>query len=138
MSHLPSGRRRRFQRGGDASIGLAVAATEPDFAAPGAHADERPQLQAHEALGERFAVGSGFLIAEDDDVAAEGFLHVPGGVADARLEIEPGLAEELAEKPGVDVAAFVVADVDDEALAVVDGIVVALPLADVVGPMARR
>ena len=72
------------------------------------------------------------LIAEDDDVAAESTLHVPLRLADTRLPVEPGLAKQFAEKPGVDVAAFVVADVDDETLAIEDGVVLAGPLIDVV------
>ena len=92
-----------------------------------------PRFEAADAFAEGFTVGSGVFVAEDDDVAAEGVLHVREGIADARLPEEPGAAEKFGENPGVDVAAVVVADVDDEALAVVDGIEVASPFGDVVG-----
>ena len=53
------------------------------------------------------------------------------GVADARLPEEPGLAQQLFEDPAVDVAAAIVADVDDQALAREDRVELALPLGDV-------
>jgi len=40
-------------------------------------------------------------------------LHVPGGIADARLPVEPRLAQQLGEEPGIDIAAAIVADIDD-------------------------
>ena len=54
------------------------------------------------------------------------------GLPDPVLPVEPGLAHELLEDPGVDVAAAVVADVDDQALAVEDRIEVLDPLRVVV------
>src|SRR2546423_11815731 len=50
---------------------------------------------------------------------------------DARLPPEPGAPHELAEDPRIDVAAAVAAQVDHEAVAVEDRIVVALPGGDV-------
>ena len=49
------------------------------------------------------------------------------GFADAVLPVEPGLAHELLQDPGIDVAAAVVADVDDQALAVEDRVEVLDP-----------
>ena len=72
------------------------------------------------------------LVAQHHHVAAEGVLHVPGRLADARLPVEPRLAQQPAEDPAVDVAAAVVAHVDDEPLAVEHRVELARPLGDVV------
>ncbi len=93
-----------------------------------------PILKVLEALAEGFAVRGGFLIAKDDDVAAEGILHIPAWIADARLPVEPGFAQQIAEEPRVDIAAVIMANVDDEALAIEDGVKIARPLIDVAGP----
>ena len=99
-----------------------VGRREPDLAAPGARADDLAQAEPLEALGERLAVGGGAFVAQHHHVAAERVLHVPVRVADPVLPVEPGLAEQPAEDPAVDVAAAVVAHVDDQALAIEDGI----------------
>ena len=67
-------------------------------------------------------------------MTAEGVLHVPGRIADARLPVEPRLAQQLSEQPRIDVAPIVVADVDDEPLAVEDRVELARPLVDVSSP----
>ena len=54
------------------------------------------------------------------------------GIANTRLPVEPGLAQEFGEEPGIDVAAFVVAHVDDQPLAIEDWIEFARPLIDIV------
>ena len=88
-----------FAGGGDAVIGLELL-PESQISPPQVR---MPMTCAHleplEALAESFAVGSGVLIAEDDDVAAEGVLHIPAWIADARLPVEPGFAEQIAEEP---------------------------------------
>ena len=71
------------------------------------------------------------LLIEDDDVAAECVLHIPRWIADARLPVEPGFAQQIAEEPRVDIAAVVMAHIDDESLAVEDGVIIARPLIDV-------
>ncbi|MGA7635024.1 MAG: hypothetical protein WCB11_30020 [Terriglobales bacterium] len=53
------------------------------------------------------------------------------GIPDARLPVEPSLAQQFAQYPGVNVAASVVPHVDDETLTVVDGIELPCPLLDV-------
>ena len=88
-----------FRGGGYAVVGLHIAAGEPDFSAPCAGADDCAHLQALEAFAEGFTVGGGFLIAKDDDVPAEGVLHVPTWIADARLPVEPGLAQQVTQQP---------------------------------------
>jgi len=83
----------------NAVVGLDVASGEPDFAAPGAGSDHFAHLKMLEAFSESFAIRSGFLIAEDDDVASECVLHVPIRVPNAILPVEPGLAQQIAEEP---------------------------------------
>ena len=56
------------------------------------------------------------------------------GLADARLPVEPGLSQQLFEDPAVDIAAVVVADVDDQSFAIEDRIELTLPLRHVVAP----
>src|SRR5206468_10245627 len=97
----------RFGGGGDAVVDQPVVHAEPDLATPGAGADHLAQAKPAEAFRERFAIRGGALVAQDDDVAAKGPLHVPGGATDAPLPVEPGAPEELLEDPAVDVAAAV-------------------------------
>src|SRR5207249_12247150 len=103
-------------------------------AAPGAGPDHLAETEAPEALGEGFPIGPGAGVAEHDQMPPEGALHVPDRVAHARLPVEPRLAQQLLQEPGVDVAAAVVANVDHETLAVEDGIELPRPLRDVLGP----
>ena len=61
------------------------------------------------------------------------------GLPTARLPVEPGLAQQLLEDPAIDVAAVIVADVDDQPVAVEDRVKLALPLRHVARlPIARR
>src|ERR1700722_9510427 len=108
-----------------------VAEGEPDFATPGARADNFAEIQAADAFAEGFPVRGGVLVAKNDDVAAKRVLHVPDGIPDARLPVKPGLAEKFGENPGIDIAAVVVADIDDQALAVKHGIKITGPFGDV-------
>src|ERR1017187_7696348 len=80
--------------------------------------DHLAKFQPAEALGKCFAIRRGLMIAEHHDVAAEGVLHVPRWIADTRLEVEPCLPQQCAQQPRIDVAAMVVAHVDDESLAI--------------------
>src|SRR5665647_1748749 len=118
----------RFRRRGDAAVDEDVRRAEPDLAAPGPCPDDLAQAEAPEAFAKGLAVRSRALVAQDDHVPAESVLHVPGRLADPVLPVEPGFAHELLEDPGIDVAAVVVADVDDQTLAVEDGIEVLDPL----------
>src|SRR4029078_10438452 len=61
-------------------------------------------------------------------MSAEGILHVPGRAANSRLPVEPGLPQELFENPAIDVAAVIVANVDDQAVTVEDRVELTLPL----------
>ena len=83
----------------NAVVGLDVASGEPDFAAPGAGSDDFAHGEMLEAFGEGFAVGGSFLIAKNNDVAAESILHIPGWIADAGLPVEPGFAQQIVEEP---------------------------------------
>ena len=107
-----------FSRGRDAAIDEEVARRQPDLAAPGARADDLAEPEPPETFGEGLAVRRGVLVAQHHDVPAEGVLHVPRRMADARLPVEPGLAQQLLEDPAVDVAAAVVPHVDDQAVAI--------------------
>ncbi len=62
---------------------------------------------------------------------AERTLHVPGGTIVPRLPVEPRLPRQSIEDPRIDVAAAVVAHVDDQAVALEDRRVLANPVADV-------
>src|SRR5690348_8256307 len=72
---------------------------EPNFAAPGPHADNFAEAETLESFGERFAVGSGVLIAEHDDVPAKSVLHIPARISYARLPVKPNSAKKLSEQP---------------------------------------
>ena len=88
-----------LRSGGEAVVGLSIIEGKPDFAAPGAGADDLAKLEMLEALREGFAVGGRILVAENDDVSAECVLHIPVGIADAWLPVEPCLAKQIAEQP---------------------------------------
>src|SRR5271155_5745245 len=85
-----------------------------------------------ETCCERFAIRSGFLIAQHQNMSAERVLHIPLWVANARLPIEPCLPEQLTQEPGVDVAAMIMPNVDDKTLPVEYRGVLSRPLGDVV------
>src|SRR4029079_11929685 len=71
----------------DATIYEEVARRQPYFPPPRPCADHLAETEPAEAFSERFSVGCGVLIAQDDDMASEGVLHVPGRNADSRLPI---------------------------------------------------
>src|SRR5215510_10114638 len=60
-------------------------------------------------------------------MTSEGILHVPCGVPHWRLPVKPGLAQELAQQPAVNVATGVVAHIDDQPLAVKDRVEIPRP-----------
>src|SRR5437868_6699674 len=96
-----------FRRRGDALVHQRVVKRQPDLAAPGARADYLAQPQALEALRERLAVRRRELVADDDDVAAKGVLHVPCRVlADTLVPVEPRLTQQPADDPAINVAAL--------------------------------
>jgi len=78
-------------------------------------ADDLAETQAAEALAEAFAVAGGEVIAKHHEVAAEGGLHASSAAGRDEGEVAPGLAQRLLQNPGVDVAAAIVAHVDDQA-----------------------
>src|SRR6185437_12641077 len=119
--------------GGDAAIHENVRRAEPYLATPRARAEHLAQAECAEAVGKGFAVGRRMLVDQRDHGAAQRILHVPVGRTHARLPVHPAPAHQLLEDPRVDVAAAVVAVVEDEARAVEHGIEVALPLRDVPG-----
>src|SRR5262245_42507069 len=86
-----------FGGGGDAFVHEPIVERKPDFAAPSAGSDYFAEAETFEAFGEGFAVGTGAFVAQHDDMAAEGVLHVPVGIASAALPIEPSLAHQLFE-----------------------------------------
>src|SRR6185437_7896229 len=76
----------------DSVVNLRIIRREPDFAAPGPHADNFAEAETLESFAKRFAVGSGVLIAQHDDMPAKGVLHVPARISDARLPVKPNFA----------------------------------------------
>src|ERR1700733_12645639 len=104
----------------DPAIRQIVAGAEPDLAAPRSGADNFPESQAPETLCKRLAVRARPLIAQDDDVASERLLHVPIRLADPWLPVHPGLSDQLAENPAINVTATVVANVDDQPVPIED------------------
>ncbi len=70
------------------------------------------------AVCHRLAVGGGGLVDEDDEMAAESGLHVGIDVAEAGSPPHPRLPHEAGHDPAVDVAAAVVAEVQNQGGAV--------------------
>src|SRR5712691_11264997 len=85
--------------GSDAFIDEPIARAEPNLTAPGARANDFAKTETLETFGEGLAIGTGEFIAEHDQMAAEGILHVPGRIANAGLPIKPGLAHQLFQNP---------------------------------------
>src|SRR5229473_2624263 len=122
-----------FRRRSDSAVRQPIARRQPDLASPGAHADHSSQSQPAKALGKRLAVRSRLLVAKHHDVPAISILHVGIGIADARLPPEPRRPQQLPQQPGIDVAALIVAHVNDQALAVEHRVKLPRPLLDVPG-----
>src|SRR4030095_12015758 len=122
-----------FRGGSHAAVYEPPLGREPDFSAPGASANELAQPKPATTFGERLAIAGGAFIAEHDQVAAKGILHVPGRLAHARLPIKPRLAPQLAQNPRVNVASIVVTNINDESLSVKDREKIPRPLRDVTG-----
>ena len=90
--------------------------------------------QAPEAFGESFTVRRGLFVHQHDRMAAECVLHVRVRLACARLPVHPWLSQQSRENEAVDVAAAIVARIDDQALTVEYRIEIAEPRCDI----ARR
>src|SRR5579863_2171169 len=82
-----------FCGSGDPFVCQSVAGGKPNLATPGSDTDYLAEAEAAKAFGKGFTVGGREAVAEHDDVSTEGVLHIPGGVADARLPVEPCFAE---------------------------------------------
>src|SRR6185369_484508 len=91
---LAGDERAVFGGADDALVDQNVGAAQPDAAAPRARADERAEAESAHAVGHRLTVGRSGLVDENDEVSAEGGLHVLGRRAEARLPPHPWLAHQ--------------------------------------------
>src|SRR5580704_8874026 len=66
-------------------------------------------------------------------MSSEGALHIPGGSTRPALPVHPRFAEKLLEHPTVDIAAVVVTDVEYQALAVEDRVILFYKIIHVAG-----
>ena len=107
-----------FSGADDALVDQGVDRAKPDPTTPSPRADDRAQTEMTKAVCHRLAVGGGGLVDEDDEMAAESGLHVGIDVAEARGPPHPRLPHEAGHDPAIDVAAAVVAEVENQGGAV--------------------
>ena len=87
---------------------------DADHAAPGARAHQRADLHQLEAVREDVAVGAGVLVGQRHDRAQRRLVRVGRRPHPARGAVADALARELLQQELRDVAAAVVAHVDDQ------------------------
>src|SRR5262249_11040006 len=118
----------------NAAVRQPVPGAEPDLSTPGSSADHLAKAKTAKAFAEGLAVRCSPLVAEHYEVTAKCLLHVPKWLTGARLPVHPRFAHELSENPAIDIAAPIVANVDDQARAVEHRRILFDPLADVTRP----
>ena len=111
----------------------SVARPDADDAAPGARAHQRADAHQLEAVREDVAVAAGVFVGQRHHRAGGRFLGVGRGAAPARHVVGDALARHLLQQQLRDMAAAVVAQVDDQRVAVAFGAEVAVELGEAVG-----
>ena len=103
---------------------------DADHAAPGALADELADAHQLEAVAEDVAVGPRLFIGQRDHGTRRGLVGIAGRLAPAQQVPGDALAGDLLQQQLRDMAAAVVADIDDEPVAIALGGEVAVKLGE--------